>query len=158
VDCKEGIPFDDARVKKYLNEVKPHGLRPPVGHRARAPVSIGLDYKRDDTLPDLPRLAKSADVGCHFCALLAQAIHSREYSYVARVRIKFTYYWKRENSRGNDQCGLNSLEATLLVLGENGHEDHEHYFTFKIEADRGNSIVFLYMFVCTQIVPLINKS
>ncbi|KAK8112073.1 heterokaryon incompatibility [Apiospora kogelbergensis] len=57
---------------------------------------IPLDYRFEDCLPDLPRLAESARNGCAFCKLLQKSLHSRvaKASDTARVVISMKYIWK----------------------------------------------------------------
>ncbi|KAK8040068.1 HET-domain-containing protein [Apiospora rasikravindrae] len=85
--------------------------------------NIPLDYRFEDWLPDLPRLAESGRNGCDFCKLLRQSLFQAglaKASDPARVILSMAYVWKtlyvkgyRQNSHGYPDRGLVALVVRI---------------------------------------------
>lgn len=55
-------------------------------------TSVEFPFRRDDTLPNLPNLAASADAGCEFCRFLRDGILSERAGFVnGAIRDEKTY-------------------------------------------------------------------
>ncbi|KAH7081296.1 heterokaryon incompatibility protein-domain-containing protein [Paraphoma chrysanthemicola] len=77
-----------------------------------------LNYKRSDTLPDLPNLQGSAKAGCGFCRLLVDAIHRLQIKSAGAIQISLQYMWKPDLETIPRRYGLKLLVARLLIHSE----------------------------------------
>ncbi|KAK8015800.1 Neutral/alkaline non-lysosomal ceramidase [Apiospora marii] len=93
--------------------------------------NIPLDYRLEDSLPDLPRLAESGRNGCGFCKLLRQSlvdsgVVATKTADAARVVISLAYVWKtldvdgyRVNFHGYPDRGLVALVVQIEFMPVN---------------------------------------
>ncbi|CAG9988036.1 unnamed protein product [Clonostachys byssicola] len=106
------IPFNDQLLE-------PHVVKEVVGQDGEfstlslspsAYQKILLDYHVIDTLPELPLLNESANLGCSFCSLLRHEILRAGFDYHGPLDIRLAYSW------GDDRfpkLGLGVLVAEL---------------------------------------------
>ena len=102
--CKV-LNFNDNDIGGYEKEdfdgIKVLGLK-DRGHEVWRSVKwYVLKYDHQDNLPDLPRLAASAEAGCHFCKFLRIAIQKKLCQRTelndCEVQITLLYLWHRRS-------------------------------------------------------------
>uniref|UniRef100_A0A8H7K7G0 Uncharacterized protein n=1 Tax=Bionectria ochroleuca TaxID=29856 RepID=A0A8H7K7G0_BIOOC len=89
------IQFNDKllepRVVKEVvqqdGELSTLSLSPEEDHK------VLLDYHVVDTLPELPLLNESANLGCDFCSLLRREIIRAGFDYHGSMEIRLAYSW-----------------------------------------------------------------
>lgn len=106
------IQFNDKllepRVVKEVvqqdGELSTLSLSPEEDHK------VLLDYHVVDTLPELPLLNESANLGCGFCSLLRREIIRAGFDYHGSMEIRLAYSW---GDSWYSNTGLGALVAEL---------------------------------------------
>jgi hypothetical protein len=133
------------------------------GHGGNALVEWKvLEYDHQDNLPDLPRLAASAEAGCYFCKFLRTAIQKELYKRTelndCEVQIALQYLWHRRSvlSRGikgtTEVTYTESLMALVANLETLLHDGSSHTCNvfFMTEAPTGeHDEAVLYLNLCS---------
>lgn len=130
-DC-QALQFDDSRPEFTKLTAEGHEC-----HAETRSYSVAkLDYEVHDSLPELPRLRRSADGGCHFCRFLRDTLLLNEEgtmdesirSYLAEQRdvaIKLQYGWSKPESCALERPCTRRMMILTAVLSPPFTDDCE---------------------------------
>ncbi|CAH0031096.1 unnamed protein product [Clonostachys rhizophaga] len=99
--------------------LEPHVVKEVVKQDVESPTlslpleeyhKVLLDYHVIDTLPELPLLSESANLGCGFCSLLRHEIIRAGFNYDGSLEIRLAYAW---GDKWHSKIGLGALVAEL---------------------------------------------
>jgi len=134
-ECSAALRFDDAQLGGYEGRSE-HGepvlmykecsIDGTVGQRE---LAGGIKFLSTSSicneLPDLPRLAASAESGCSFCGEIRDGIRQLSLAFSGDIRLSFRYSWNTEVSVGEHglchltvQIDASHEEARSLGNGE----------------------------------------
>ncbi|KAK7227561.1 hypothetical protein V2G26_015564 [Clonostachys chloroleuca] len=106
------IQFNDKLLEPHVVKevVKQDGESPTLSLPLEEYHKVLLDYHVIDTLPELPLLSESANLGCGFCSLLRHEIIRAGFDYHGSLEIRLAYAWGDE---WHSKIGLGTLVAEL---------------------------------------------
>ena len=109
--------------------------------------SFDLEYRLEDSLPDMPVLRTSSRRGCDFCSLLLTVLNEQDFRTWSTLSATMSYIRKTTNGITNkslrDSLGLVGLAVNLdLAAGDSGTPRYKYsnYANFHLSAQ--NVLVF----------------
>ncbi|KAL1863979.1 hypothetical protein Daus18300_007944 [Diaporthe australafricana] len=135
--CNESLLLDDSVIEPYLTTSDQKGLyigqlHSPDFDEFAMPISIygGIDYARQDDLPDLPALSHAAKNGCEFCAAVKEGLETkfngaswwRTDSGPLILRIQYSWY------ASSDRIDLNGVVVSVSHNGLKGWNERDLKF------------------------------
>jgi len=126
-ECSAALRFDDAQLGGYEGQsehgepvlmYKEDSIDRTVGQRE---LAGGIKFLSTssicDELPNLPRLAASAESGCGFCGEVRDGVRQFSLAFSGDIRLSFRYSWNTEVSVGEYSL------CHLTVEIDAGHEE-----------------------------------
>lgn len=124
------LSFDDAELGGYEED----GVLQFADEDNEQRKTLRLGYRHFDTLPDLPLLQKSAESGCHFCAILRKETLNLCLDQRGDITYALNYTFGPKLTEGYEEdVGIYLLIAEMTITGVD-MKDRREGLVFSVDS------------------------